>query len=262
MKIKLIFAAVLLTLVLLPSCRWQNNIPTDASDTDPAETTARMQSEENSDELEITALVFDASHEYDYANLYYDPVDVYCYDALSDAQKEAYRMLAYAVDNIVSGEIREGARWTLESDVTVVNSDVETARELFCANYYVLKGIVDSIEVDCNIFKKQTVFTYIATEDAQRDVGLYLLCLDKAEEVFKKIDMTAPQEKIAYEIAEYISEDGEYDAEYTVDNIVYGMLTDKKGICEAFAYTYDFLCKKAGLYTINSTVTRGDFYHV
>lgn len=267
MKIKLFLAVILLlTVVLLPYCVWQSNIATDADGpaSSNVETAARMQDEEGTAKPEYTVeeLVFDPMQDYGYCNLHYHPADVYCYDKLTEAQRLAYRMLAYAVDSIVSGEIREGARWTLESDVTVVNSDVETARELFCANYYVLKGIADSIEVDCNIFKKQTVFTYIATEDAQRDVGLYLLCLDKAQEIFKKIDMTAPQEKIAYEIAEYISEYGEYDAEYTVDNIVYGMLTDKKGICEGFAYTYDFLCKKAGLNVITATATRGDYYHV
>ena len=267
MKIKLFLAVILLlTVALLPYCVWQSNIATDADGpaSSNVETAARTQDEEGTAKPEYTVeeLVFDPMQDYGYGNLHYHPADVYRYDKLTEAQRLAYRMLAYAVDSIVSGEIREGANWTLESDVTVVNSDVETARELFCANYYVLKGIADSIEVDCNIFKKQTVFTYIATEDAQMDVGLYLLCLDKAEKIFEKIDMTASQEKIAYEIAEYISEDGEYDAEYTVDNIVYGMLTDKKGICEGFAYTYDFLCKKAGLYTITSTVTRGDNYHV
>jgi len=262
MKIKLIFAAVLLTLVLLPSCRWQNNIPTDASDTDPAETTARMQSEENSDELEITALVFDASHEYDYANLYYDPVDVYCYDALSDAQKEAYRMLAYAVDCIVADGIGEKTTWTHESDIMIFMDDVDTARSLFCANYQVLKNTVDKIEADCKIFKNTVILTYINDASSRHDVDLYLGALDMADELLGEVDMTASVGDIAHEIAKNLSGRSEYDAEYLTENCVYGMLADKKGICQGFAYTYDFLCKKAGLNTVASTVTRGDFYHV
>ena len=262
MKIKLFFAAVLLTLALLPSCRWQSNIPTDASDTDPAETTARMQSEEDGDELEITALVFDSSREYDYANLFYDPVDVYCYNALSDAQKEAYRMLAYAVDCIVADGIGEKTTWTLESDIMIFMDDVDTARSLFCANYQVLKNTVDRIEADCKIFKNTVILTYINDDSSRHDVDLYLGALDMADELLDEVDMTASVEDIAYEIAKNLSGKSEYDAEYLTENCVYGMLADKKGICQGFAYTYDFLCKRAGLNVITATVTRGDYYHV
>lgn len=264
MKLKLFFVLLIIVLSFLQSCAWQKDDFVDAYNESVTERSIEPYTSESITEPagERVEMVFDPYADYDYRSLYFDPTDVYCYDGLTDAQRAAYLMLAYAVDCIAAGDISDVTTWRLESDFIIVKDDVDTARELFCANYYVLKDVVDSIEADSKIFKKQTLFTYIASEDGQRDIELYLYCLDKADEILEKLDMTASQKEIAYEIAKYISESGEYDAEYASGNAVYGMLADKKGICESFAYTYDFLCKKAGLNTVASTVTRGDFYHV
>jgi len=125
-----------------------------------------------------------------------------------------------------------------------------------------VKNTVDKIEADCKIFKNTVILTYINDASSRHDVDLYLGALDMADELLGEVDMTASVGDIAHEIAKNLSGRSEYDAEYLTENCVYGMLADKKGICQGFAYTYDFLCKKAGLNTVASTVTRGDFYHV
>lgn len=208
----------------------------------------------------------------------------YYYNTLDDSQKKAYQELYNAIQSwIGNSEGTQPFSYALKTPGPAVDGDVILMNikwdHPIIAQYF--NSVIPSSENGSIVFSDvddQQVF------GSALEVHQLIQEVEAAADVF--LSGLSPSmsnyDKYWY-IAKKLSEETAYDnafpqvsiRQFLDDSGVYGALVDRLGVCQGFAQTYDYLCKRAGLFSLvvsgstasgnhawNIVKLDDDYYHV
>lgn len=196
-----------------------------------------------------------------YAALYYRPQDVYGYSDLTEDQAMAYDTIAQAIDDILSGAFPDTGQWNFEREIAY--RDYQTAYSLFRSNFGLLSRVGSCLyfATTAGDGNRMTALTCNPSDYLDASLELYRENVDAANALLASLDLSGSEREQALAIAEWLVDNVKYDSNTADLDSVHGVLVGRTGVCDGFAWTYDFLCKKAGLDTLFVNVHHEGFQH-
>ena len=205
---------------------------------------------------------------------YPNPKMVPDYETMNVDQKAAFDLLGEAAVDIIQNGLQQEKKYTLDRRISW--SDYTTATSIFFANFTAL-DFLGSLEWHDTIGTTQYAdYLVIVRADDYRMKDFvqneYPAICQKADEILLSLDHDGTEYGKAFAIAKWLADNTEYELYNTS---IYNTLFEHKAQCIGYSFTYDFLCKRAGLKTIfvtgetilsdhawNMIYTNNHWYHI
>lgn len=181
---------------------------------------------------------------------YPNPLLVSEYSILTYEQKVAYNVLSEALCDTLEKGPTPGKRY--EFPVRVSWFDYQLAFNIIKANFSAIDVFFNYITSADSLGTQDYVdYIFLSNHDQlNEDYKMYLEMVDVADRILGSLQHSGNDYDKAFAIANWFVENVTFSESTDLSNTCYGALVKKEAVCDGYAKAYDFLCKKAGLYTI------------
>lgn len=190
---------------------------------------------------------------------YINPLSVSEYYNLTQEQQIAFRAICDALSDIIDNGPTPYKNYILERPIPWV--DYKVAYNLIDSNYAALEDIISILYSNTSHFFDGAEYVDSFYLDGynvdfiEKEYSKFMESNSKAENILLSLEYDGTTYGKAHSIAKWMVENITYAHDYAERledglNTVHTTLMTNEAVCDGYAKTYDFLCKRAGLETI------------
>lgn len=188
------------------------------------------------------------------------------YNSLTDDQKVAFSGLGKALKDICENGPQPQKIYDFEKRVTW--KDFRTVFDIYYANFTVLEDLLINLHAHDSLGTQDHADSILLYDDGQLERYWleYVEVAAEADKILKSLQYDGTEYDSAFTIAKWLVDHVTYPENYENRmfdglNTAYTTLIKREAVCDGFAKSFNFLCKKAGLNTIYVTGNSGNLWH-